>query len=163
MRAPTWLVLALAAPLAGCSDDPADVAGTYSISVTNDANGCEFESWMEDATASNIQVVITQDGSSVSVDVAGVTGAFLDLWLGGSTFTGTVDGDAIDARIIGENALTAGNCAYTFDAVIDGQADGDVLTGRILYEAKTNGNPDCGALTGCQTVQRFNGTRPPTD
>lgn len=159
MRASALLVLI---PLvAGCSDDPADIEGDYSVAVTNGDNGCALDNWTEGESAQNIAVTITQDGDSASAEVGGITGGVLDLWLGGRVFTGTVDGNDLNLTLTGDNSLSEGNCAYTFDAVLDGSIAGDVITGEIRYEAQTNGGTDCGALTGCATVQAFNGTRPP--
>ena len=45
--------------------------------------------------------------------------------------------------------------------VIGGTLDGDALSGDILYRAATNGHPDCAAIEGCISVQKYNGTRPP--
>ena len=157
---PTSL-LGAALALAACGGD-ADVTGDYSVAVTNGANGCDLANWTEGSSAQNISVQITQDGDSVSADVGGATRVVLDLWLGGHVFTGTVDGDDLSLRLTGSNAQSSGNCAYTYDAVLDATVDGDTLTGTIRYEAQTNGGTDCGTLTGCATVQDFNGTRPPT-
>ncbi len=147
--------------LAACSDDPADVTGDYTVAVTNGNNGCELDNWTEGESSSGIAVTITQDGSSASAEVGGATGTVLDLWLGGSSFTGTVDGTDFLMTITGSRALSQGNCAYTFDAILDGAIDGDAISGQIHYEAQTNDGTDCGALTGCRTSQEFTGVRPP--
>jgi hypothetical protein len=149
------------AALAGCGDDPADVAGEYSVNVTNRDNGCMFEDWTEGDTATGIPVSITQDGSSVTAEVGGLTRALLLFWLGGATFTGTVRGDQLDLQLQGTRSMSSGNCAYTMDAVIDAEVRGDTLSGEIRYEARTNNQPDCGTLTGCATVQGLSGARPP--
>ncbi len=146
---------------AGCGSDPVNVEGTYAINVANRANGCEFDNW-DGNTASNIPVTMTQDGSSATASVGGLTGGYLDLILGGHDFIGTVDGDQLELTLIGERSGTQGNCAYTFDAVLDAELHGDLLEGVIRYEARTNGQPDCGTLTGCVSVQDLNGARPPT-
>src|SRR5262245_57064299 len=76
--------------LAACGGgDPADVAGDYSISLTNGENGCDFANWMEGETATNVPVVITQ-GSEGEEDQAtavvnGAAGTYLDLVLGSRT------------------------------------------------------------------------------
>ncbi len=158
-----WKSLIVAGGLAAasCGSDPADVAGTYSVNVANRANGCEFADW-DGGTASNIPVTITQDGESATASVSGLTGAYLDLVLGGHDFIGTVDGDQLELTLVGERSQSEGNCTWTFDAIIDAEIDGDVLTGEIRYESRTNGGPDCGTLTGCASVQELNGARPPT-
>jgi hypothetical protein len=146
--------------LAGCGDS-ADLSGSYTVSVTNRENGCELDNWTEGNQASNIAVVITQEGDEAQADVEGVTGGVLDLWLGSSVFAGTVDGEDFVLTIFGQNSFTEGNCSFTFNAELDGSIDGDFISGDIRYIAKTNNNPDCTALEGCVTRQSFNGSRPP--
>jgi len=154
------------AALAGCGSEPADVAGTYTISVTNRDNGCSIDGWVEGESASNIMVTMEQNGESVSATVGGSTGNFLDFALGSHVFVGSIDGNDLDLRLMGENYFVhppvTGNCDYTYDAILDGNADGDVLTGTINYAAQTDGASDCAGFTGCVNVQEFNGTRPPT-
>lgn len=162
MRRISCIAIGIAA-LAGCGgSDPADVHGDYTIAVTNRTNGCDLTNWTEGNTASGIAVEITQNGGSASAEVMGTVGGLLDVWLGSRIFTGSVDGSHLDLRLTGETTFATGECDYTMDAVIDGDLDGDVLTGEIRYEAQTDGDPDCGDLTGCTSIQEFNGTRPPT-
>jgi hypothetical protein len=148
--------------LAGCSDDPADVAGEYTISVANRENGCNVATWDENATASNIAVTITQNGGAATAEVGGITGNLLEYVLGDRVFVGTVDGNHLDLKLAGDNMFQSDLCVYHFDAVIDANIDGDVLTGEIRYEAVTNMSIDCEGITGCVNLQDFNGTRPPT-
>src|SRR5688572_21901898 len=80
----------------GCTDDPADVAGVYTVAVTNGQNGCDWENFTPGATAQGITMTVTQSGSSVSADFAGTgTGVLLELVLASSEFEGTVDGDEL--------------------------------------------------------------------
>jgi len=158
-----WLTLAALA--AGCGGgDPADVAGDYTIALTNRENGCAFANWTVDSTASNIPVVVTQgeDRSQATAVVNGAAGLYLDVLLGSRTYTGDVDGSHLDLILYGTNSATQGNCTYTVNSEIDAVLRGDVLEGDILYHASTNGSPDCGALENCTSRQEFNGTRPPT-
>jgi hypothetical protein len=155
--ASTALVLTLAA----CSSSPADVAGSYSVNVTSRDNGCSLQNWTVGQMSSNIPVTITQDGSDVTASVTGLTGTYLDVVLGSHDFTGTIDGNDLDLTLYGTRSGTMGNCTYTYNAVLTGTLDVDTLTGQIQYQAKTNGNPDCGTLEGCASVQDFNGARPP--
>lgn len=145
----------------GCSSDPEDVAGDYSISITNRENGCMFDNYTEGETSTNIPLTITQDGSDATGTVGGLAGGFLDLWLGSRVFQGSVSGAKVDLELFGTNSTTEGNCTYTVNSTISGTLSGDVLTGNLFYEKATNGNPDCSAIEGCATRQEFNGTRPP--
>jgi hypothetical protein len=147
----------------GCGDaEPVDVTGSYSVSVTNGDNGCEFANWTVGATATGIPVTITQDGEEATASVEAGVGLYLGLLLGSSDFTGTVDGQDLDLTLFGTNDFDQGSCSYTVNADLDAELDGDVLTGRIRYETNTNGSPDCGEKEGCSSEQEFNGTRPPT-
>jgi len=151
-------ILALLA-CAACSSD--DVAGDYAVAVTNRENGCSIQNWTVGDQATGIAVTITQDGSRVTATVGGVTGALLDLALGARAYTGNVDGNDLDLEIIGTRPMQSGNCTFTYNSEILAAADGDVLTGTIHYRGAGNGNADCASITGCDSVQEFNGTRPP--
>jgi hypothetical protein len=59
----SYLLVVQSATLA-CGDDPADFTGSYTINVTNRANDCGFDNWMEGDTASNITMTITQATAS---------------------------------------------------------------------------------------------------
>lgn len=156
---------ALVGILAGCGDsDPVDVSGAYTINITYVSNGCALNPWMADGSvlmAVPFQIAQDEmDRSKVSGTVQGLVGAGLGLWLGSNVFQGTVEGDEIELALDGRPA-GLGNCAYTPNASLSGELEGDLLTGAIRYTYKTNGNPDCAMLTGCLTLQNFNGTRPP--
>ena len=146
---------------AACGGSDADVAGNFSVSVTNRDNGCNFQNWTVGDQATGIQVTITQDGSNVTATVGGVTGALLDIALGGHAYTGVVDGDDLALDLVGTRAMQMGNCTFTYNSAIDASIDGDVLTGEVHYRGAGNGNSDCASITGCDTFQDFNGTRPP--
>jgi hypothetical protein len=151
------------AVVVGCGDgEPANVAGNFTVAVTNGANGCNLMNWQPGASTTGIGVTVTQDGSNASATVEGLVGAFVQAALGSRTFTGEVRGTRLDLDLIGTNAQTTGNCTYTYDALLDGNIDGDVITGTITYTAATNDQTDCAPLEGCASVQDFNGTRPPT-
>ena len=158
-----FLVLSLGLS-AGCETETAKVAGEYTVAVTNGKNECEFINFNPGDTASGIVMSVKQSGTDVSADFGGTgAGVLLDLVLASHVFTGSVDGNDLDLKIVGARSLSKGNCAYTIDARATGEISGDILTGQIDYTAVTNDNPDCGTLTGCHTVQTFNGTRPPSN
>ena len=161
MRRITSLLLGIAA-VAGCGDDPANVAGDYSIAVTNRSNGCDLTNWTEGNTAQDIPVEIVQNGSAATADVTGGVGGLLDVWLGSSLFTGEVAGNHLDLLLTGTTEYAEGECDYTMNATIDATLDGDALEGEIRYEAQTDLDPECGDLTGCVSVQEFVGVRPPS-
>lgn len=155
------LLIIVGLAVTGCSE-PADVAGSYTIAVTNGANGCNLNDWTEGNTAEGIPVTITQDGESATAVVEGLTGAFLAIAFGSNQYSGDVSGNGLNLTLYGTNSVTEGNCTYTYNSVIDADLLGDILQGEIRYEAATTGNPDCAEIEGCASIQQFNGTRPPT-
>jgi hypothetical protein len=156
------LILAFAALLGACSSDPADVAGNYTLAITNGDNGCQFMNWTVGNQATGITMTITQMGSDItSATVMGGAGLVLDAVLASHTFTGSVTGNDLDLKIIGSRAFTQNGCTYTVTAHATATLSGDALSGQIDYTTATNHSPDCGTLESCHSVQQFNGTRPP--
>lgn len=151
-----WLAAA-----AGCASDPAQIAGDYTVGVTNRDNGCNFPNWTVGAMTSGVDVKIAESGSSVTADVTGGTGAVLDFAFGSSSFTGTIDGNQLNLTLEGTRVQQSGTCTYTYNGQIIATANGDTMTGRINYTPATNGNSSCTAVAGCLTYQEFNGSRPP--
>lgn len=167
MRVTSWLaaVLSLAAAACGSDDEfestPVDVSGSYTVSVTNKSNGCNFTDWQQDETTSGIPITITQDGETITITIDGLVGSAVALWLGASKLEGNVDGDRVHATYFGTRSFTQATCTYSINAEMDATLTGDSLQGVIRYKPKTNGSPDCGALESCETLQEFAGSRPP--
>jgi hypothetical protein len=162
MRALRGLILG-SLVLCGCgSTEPADVAGSLSIAITNADNGCAFQDRDEGATAQNIPLTVTQDGENATATVGGAAAVSLNLVLGSNVFQGTVEGNRLHLEIFGTRSATEGNCTFTLNSTVEATLRGDVLTGTIDSTKATNGNPDCASSEGCVTRQNFNGTRPPT-
>lgn len=67
--------------LLGCGAD-ANVAGNYSIALTNGDNGCNLSNFTPGNTSTNVGVTTVQDGSKVTM-----------------TINGTLDGDVLRGRI----------------------------------------------------------------
>jgi hypothetical protein len=154
----TFLALAL---LGGCSSSPADVAGDYTIAVTERDNGCNLQNWTVGMSYTGVQTTITQSGGNASATVMGVSGLGVGATFGTNVFTGSVDGDKIDLKAIGTKSNTQGNCTFTYNGDITGTLTGDALEGRLTITGAGNGNSDCVGITGCVTFEDFNGTRPP--
>lgn len=149
---------------AGCSggDDPAAIAGSYTIAITNGKNACNLQNWNEGATSSNIPFTITQDGSSLMGTVEGAAAIVIVALLGSADYDGHVDGDGFVLQNFGTRSFTSGNCAFTIKSTVNGSISGDVLMGTIEYTPVTNQSPACMGLAACSSEQLFNGTRPPT-
>lgn len=140
---------------------PADVAGTYTVAVTNGDNGCMLTGWTVGDSSSGIGFTIEQSGGNVNGTVTGVTGGVLTLLFGSNRFTGSVVGSGVQMSLQGTRAASAGACAFTGVAEIDGALSGDALQGTITYRYSTNNVPDCGYRTTCRSRQSFAGSRPP--
>jgi hypothetical protein len=153
-----WFALVVLAACGGGSD--ANVAGNYTMALTNRDNGCNFAGYTVGAQ-NTVGVNITQNKSDLTATVTGGGGFLLALVVGSNVYTGGVDGDDVDLEIIGNIAMNSGNCAFTYNSEIHATADGNSMSGRIEYRAVTNMNSDCAAITGCLTFQEFAGSRPP--
>jgi len=143
------------------SDTPADVAGTYTLSLTVQENECGILGNAVGESSSGVGLVAAQNGSQVDAQVQGVAGLALALVMGSDTFKGTVAGNALDLSISGTMPGSNGTCAYTRDARLAATVSGDVIQGSVTYRYVTNKTADCGTRDTCQDVQIFNGTRPP--
>jgi hypothetical protein len=156
-------IIATIAIAAGCGGDnePADVAGNYTMAITNRENGCNLQNWNVGEMSTGIMVTVTQSGANATAIIEGGVGAYVELILGSRSFTGDVRGHQIDLTLVGTRSATMGNCTYTYNAILDGHLDGDTLEGEISYTPQTNDQSDCAAFEGCASVQGFNGTRPP--
>jgi hypothetical protein len=157
------LGLGLGLSLVACGSDPANVAGTYTLSTTNGDNACMFPDWTTGETSTAIPLVVTQTDADVSAELGGVAGGYVQLVLGLRTFTGTVDGDHIDMTLHGTRSYTEGGCTYTIIATADADVNGDFMTGTIVYSLATNHAADCDYRETCETRQTFNGNRPPSE
>ena len=163
MRSLPLLIIALGAAAAGCSSTPVNVAGQYTVAVTNKDNGCNLMNWTVGQSASGIMVAVTQNGSQADATVQGLVGTYLDGVLGSHDFTGDVDGHHLSLTLFGTRSQNSGNCTWTYNADLEADLAGDLLQGTIDYQPKTNGNPDCTAMqNSCVSTQDFNGTRPPS-
>jgi hypothetical protein len=164
-RAPGLFSLVLVlAPLTGCGggedEFTADVAGSYTVGVTNRASTCNLENWMEGNMSQGIQFDIMQEGSELDATVDGLTGIYVALVLGSADFEGSVRGYNIQLTNYGTNSFNEGNCTFTYNASLAGRIDDDAISGTITYAPATNDNPDC-ADVECSAVQEFSGSRPP--
>jgi hypothetical protein len=149
---------------AACGGDPTNFTGMYSLSLTNGENGCDFANWEVGASSTGVPIVVTQveGDADVSIQVQGVAGLLISLLTTEDTTTDSVDGDNLEATIVGTRSTTEGNCTYTVTVTISATLDNDTVTGTIRYSTPTNDAPDCGAREQCRSVQNFNGTRPPS-
>jgi hypothetical protein len=113
---------------AACGGD-ADVAGNYTIAVTNTDNGCMFDTFTVGETNTAIPLVITQSESSLSAEIGGLAGAAFNVVFGSDMLSGEVDGEDVELRVFGTPSATEGGCTRTANATASGTIDGDFLSG----------------------------------
>jgi hypothetical protein len=158
------LAIALSLPsVSGCGgdDDPADIAGEYTVNVTNGASTCPLQNWDEGGVATNIPLTITQHGATAEAELGGITAVYVDVILGEGVWEGSVEGSGFTLVREGTRPLSSGACAFTIRATASATLTGDAIQGTIRYVTNTNDSPDCVGVAGCSATQSFNGVRPP--
>jgi hypothetical protein len=149
--------------LCSCSSNDeftADVAGVYSVGITNQESTCPFDNWVVGKETPGIGLSITQDGQTVHGALDGLIGVFFAAAFGSANFDGSIKGNSLTLNNYGTRAQMMGNCSFTYNATVQGTQTGDSIAGTITYSAATNNNPDCSAVE-CSASQKFSGSRPP--
>ena len=147
-----------------CGDgDPADLSGSYTVTITNGDNGCMTDGWMEGDSTEGIRIAVTQTGSDVAAVVEGLVGAYLTATLGSNRFQGRAVGTRLDLTLVGTNEAEIPGCRFTTDAYLDARVNGQFIEGTITYEPNTDGAAGCGLLDSCSNEQTLVGTRPLPD
>jgi hypothetical protein len=153
--------LGIAALVAACGDVPANVAGDYQGTLTNQVNSCPG-TWTT-GQASDVTFRVTQSGSVVNVVGTGAAEVLLRVLLGSNTFAGTITGSRIRATLLSTNTYTRGQCMFSLRADLDAGVNGNMLEGVITYrpELGSNPHPDCASMgvTGCMGTQAAVGMR----
>lgn len=158
----TILVMAALAAI-GCgssSDSPADVSGTYSLSITDTKNDCNYQNWTIGQSAQNIEFDVTQNGSSASGQVKGPANFYVNA-LGIGALNGTVNGNSATLSATGTTSVKSGSCAFFVKMTASFTLSGNAINGTIDYTNATNGDPSCGNLNTCVSEQTLAGSRPP--
>src|SRR5689334_4272303 len=122
-----WLLCLVV--MVGCDDDfevpaadgggtsadaaPADIAGNYTLALTNQANGCGYMNWAEGQQSNDIHLNITQTGAMATGTVDGLVATYLDFAVGSHVFTGTVTGNDFEMTLFGTRSETQMMCTYT--------------------------------------------------
>jgi hypothetical protein len=128
--------------------------------VTNGDNGCNYANWAVGNSAQNISFDIAQSGAQASGTLKGIANIYFAV-LGIGTLQGPVNGANASLSGVGTTSLKQGNCAYFVRASANLALTGNALNGTITYSDQTNGSPDCGPLTTCESHQNVSGSRPP--
>jgi hypothetical protein len=141
---------------------PARVAGRYATLLTDRENGCGFGNWVDGTTGTSFDLVVDQVNTTAIAALDGNLALWFDAWLGSHLFAGSIDSAHMVLVLPGSHTtLRADGCSFTYDLVLEAELAGDQLTGDLLYQARTNGAPSCGPLTGCVTRQQLSAIRAP--
>jgi hypothetical protein len=157
----------------GCSGDdaadegpapgetPANVAGDYTVTLTNVHNDCETmaDKWMDGAMSEGVPFSITQKGVHITAETMGASAIYFLALTGTIPFEGEIHGNHFLLINYGSRIYDYGACTYTINATVEGDIDGDTIAGTLVYSPDVAGNPDCEAYA-CQAEQTFTGTRP---
>jgi hypothetical protein len=143
---------------------PANIAGAYSVTLTNGDNGCQFTNFTGAPPTQDVHVTLQQQGATATGSVTGLAGLFFSIVLGtmAQQFQGTVSGDSFTLTAHGANAFHAGQCTFTIEATLSGTITGDTIQGQLVYTESTNGSPDCAYHATCSSTQSFAGARAPS-
>jgi len=144
-------------------ETPENVAGDYTVGLTNISNSCPTmaDGWTDGAMTEGVDFLITQKGVAISAETMGNPALYFLLLLGANEFTGEIHGSHFVLTNHGNKEYTYDACSYTIDAVVEGDLDGDAITGTLTYTPIIKESPDCEGYT-CQAAQTFTGIRPPT-
>jgi hypothetical protein len=135
---------------------PAQVAGDYTLTITDGQNGCNVLNFTTNATQSGTIVTIAQNGSALSATATHMSGLVL-AFAAGDKIGGMIEAE--EASLASSANLTQGGCAYTLTATTNMTFHENQMQGTTLYTASGNGSPDCGPLQNCTTTQTFTGAR----
>jgi hypothetical protein len=155
-------VLAVSSLAAACGGTPADVAGTYSINVTDEDNGCGFQNWTVGQVSMNIPMTVTQQQGQAQAQatITGLVGTYLTAVFGTNVFDGDVSGNDVTLVMHSTKSFTSNNCSYFVTATAHATLVNDSLSGTIVYTTQTNNSPDCATINNCHSQQAFDGSRP---
>jgi len=150
------LVLGLVV-LPSCADDPPpDVEGEWAVEVSSESDDCSLDGFTDGAST----ITLTQDDDDptmLSADINGAIAPFLGLDLGGTEFTGSIDGSAVSLSRTGTQRQTVG-CTWHVNAEIDAVITADDIEGTIAYTGiVTFETADCPFEDDCTSSQSFVG------
>ncbi len=143
---------------ADTSGTPVDVAGEYTVSLTNTSNDCMMP-WKDGATTNGVLFTIRQTGTQLKAEADGDAALSLVLLTGTNLFDGDVHGNGFTLLAQGPTVFSAGNCMYTVNATVEGTIEGNTIHGTLTYAPVVSSDPEC-AQYACAAVEDFTGARP---
>jgi hypothetical protein len=137
---------------------PVDVAGEYTVSLTNTTNDCMMP-WKDGATTNGVLFTIRQTGTQLTAEADGDAALSLVLLTGTNLFDGNIHGNGFTLVADGPTVFQAGNCMYNVDATVEGTIVDNIIHGTLTYSPVFGSDPEC-AQYACTAVEDFTGTRP---
>lgn len=144
----------------GPTETPANVAGDYTVDLVNHENTCPdaASSWKEYGTTEGVLFSIEQKGVKLTAETMGQAALAFIVRTGSNAFAGEIH----DAHFVltdhGTKEDMYEDCTYTLDVVVEGDLDGDTITGTVTYEPVVSDSDLCQDYD-CAAVQAFSGTR----
>lgn len=142
-------------------ETPANLAGDYSVDLTNEYNDCAtmVMKWMDGAVSEDVPFSITQNGVHVSAETMGAPAIAFLLLTGTLPFEGEIHDSHFILVNTGTKLYDFDACSYTINATVEGDLDGDTITGTLVYSPVVGDDPACHDYA-CRAEQSFIGTRP---
>jgi len=166
------VLVALAGVLAACSSQsfdstPTNFAGSYTINLTNDANACALGNWEVGKSTPSLPFTVTQaaGGQDINGTLGGGAGIYLKVVTGTDTLTGSAAVGSFTMSTTTNDLQDAQEqtCKYRLIVKAEGtQTAKDAIAGTITYSVISVTGTCTTKTVGCKSVQKFNGSRPPT-
>jgi hypothetical protein len=131
-----------------------DLAGGYSITLTNASNDCELDSFPSGETTQG-SLTISQGSDQAIAELSGYAAAPFQTLLGGAALTGSASNGAGHFLLYGTPQFKLGDCDYRLNAELGVARDGDRLVGTVAWTAVTDHAASCGVLETCRTIQNL--------
>lgn len=145
----------------GPAESPADLAGDYTVALVNHENTCPDvpDTW-EGGMTEGVPFSIEQKGVKLTAETMGASALAFIVRTGSNAFAGEIHGSHFVLVDHGTKLDMYGDCSYTLDVIVEGDLDGDTISGTVTYKPVIDGSSAC-ADYDCAAVQGFSGTRPP--
>jgi hypothetical protein len=143
------------------AETPADIAGDYTVALTNHENTCPDvpDTW-EGGMTEGVPFSIEQHGVKLTAETMGPSALAFIVRTGTNAFAGEIHDSHFVLTDHGTKEDMYGDCTYTLDVIVEGDLDGDTITGTVTYEPVISDSPACEDYD-CAAVQGFAGARPP--
>jgi hypothetical protein len=144
----------------GPAETPADIAGDYTVALVNHENTCPDvpDTW-EGGMTEGVPFSIEQKGVKLTAETMGVSALAFIVRTGSNAFAGEIHESHFVLVDHGTKLDMYGDCSYTLDVIVEGDLDGDTITGTVTYKPVIDDSSVC-ADYDCAAVQGFSGTRP---